>query len=189
SPMKLLRRDVDASNNDGLEIWYFENPNLGSNSVAVNLSGTANFGMGLLSYALVRQGAPFGAVTFTNFTANANTFAGNLTTAMNNSLVLSNFESGKKALTSLGAGQTGRWLQVQSDNYEGDEKAAPAPGLVTTTYNIASPAKAGLQMVELVTGCAPTVTPTFTATNTSTNTPTSTPTLTSTSTATDTVTM
>jgi hypothetical protein len=126
-------------------------------------------------------------VTFTDFTANATSFVTNLTTTTDTSRILSNFEwTQTRSLTGLGVGQVQTWNNAAADNFEGNDLISGAPGVYSMSETISGVGKAGQQMVEILSACAPTVTPTNTPTATVTNTPTDTGTITATSTATET---
>src|ERR1041384_5149589 len=109
------------------------NPTLGVNDVIVRMAGSKPMNVGAISYNGVDQTSPVGATTFVQ-NASSTAHSVQLTTTMDNSLVLSNFlwYSASVPLTGFGAGQTQRWIHtVSTDSTEGDDKLTTTAGNYT----------------------------------------------------------
>jgi len=122
------------------ELWYVLNPDLGSQTVTVNLSGTSKAAGGSCSYTGVDQSSPFD--TNVDGTGTSTTPNSTISLADVNEWTFHNIAwQGTATVSSHDSGQTHRWSQVTTggsaatrNTSHGDDKAETTSG--NKTYQI-----------------------------------------------------
>jgi len=136
-----LRSDVRGTEVKG-EIWYLINPNMGTKTVNVTLSGVSKASGGSVSYTGVEQTSPIdnhGSVSYGGTTASIS-----LTTTTNNDWIFSNLAiCGTATISAHGSGQVHRYYQVGTGGAgssragaDGDDKPTTAPSSYTMSWNM-----------------------------------------------------
>ena len=151
-----------------METWYLKAPPAGPFPLVINLSVSGTVVASATIYNNTDQITPIGASSITSsFSVTA--FSSNLTTLATNSLI-SNFVlvSSSDALTLGNAAQHQEWNNASiSNQINGDDLPAAAPGPYTMHYNLSFSTNVDGQMVEIRSACnQPTLTPSQSATTT-----------------------
>ncbi len=136
-----LRSDVQGAEVRA-ETWYLINPESGSKTIRVILSGTCKASGGSVSYSGVAQTNPIDnhvGISYVGVTPSVS-----LTTTVDNDWVFSNLAISGTATISHGSGQVHRYYQIGTGGSgpsrpaadDGDDKPTTAPGLYTLSWNM-----------------------------------------------------
>jgi len=136
-----LRSDVRGSEVKG-EVWYLVNPDSGSKTVTVTLSGTSKACGGSVSYTGVAQTNPIDNHRSVSYGGTNPSIS--LTTAVSDDRVFSNLAlCGTATVTSHGSVQVHRYYEVGTGGggssragADGDDKPVTVPGSYTMSWNV-----------------------------------------------------
>jgi len=136
-----IRSDVRGSEVKG-EVWYLVNPDSGSKTVTVTLSGTSKACGGSVSYTGVAQTNPIDNHRSVSYGGTNPSIS--LTTAVSDDWVFSNLAlCGTATVTEHGAGQVHRYYEVGTGGggssragADGDDKPVTVPGSYSMSWNV-----------------------------------------------------
>jgi len=140
-PATFIRSDVRGSEVKG-EVWYLVNPDSGSKTVTVTLSGTSKASGGSVSYTGVAQTNPIDNHRSASYGGTNPSIS--LTTAMSDDWIFSNLAlCGTATITEHGIGQVHRYYEVGTGGggssragVDGDDKPVAVPGSHTMSWNV-----------------------------------------------------
>jgi len=135
-----LRSDVRDPDIKG-ETWYLINPDPGSKTITVTLSGTSKASGGSISYSGVDQTNPIDNHLSTSYEGVTPSIS--LTTTVNNDWVFANLAISGTATIVDGNGQVHRYYQIGTGGSgtsragaDGDDKPTTAPGSYSMSWNM-----------------------------------------------------
>lgn len=137
----LLRNDVQGSQVVG-EIWYLVNPDSGSQTVTVELSGVSKASGGSVSYTGVNPASPIDNHQGVSYSGSIPSIS--LTTNAVNACIFSNLAiSGTATVVAEGNGQVHRFYEIGTGGsgtsragIDGDDKPTTSPGSYSMSWNM-----------------------------------------------------